>query len=273
MNAPGSRRGDASAERDATRGVYARVAKPALDRVAAALLLALLSPLLLVIAALITLESPGGALFVQDRIGLEGRRFRLYKFRSMVTGAEDQGTGALVEKRDPRVTRVGRVLRATSLDELPQLWNILRGDMSLIGPRPTLEYQVRQYDAFQRRRLLVRPGVTGLAQVRGRKSLDWPSRIRHDVEYVESVSLLLDARILLATCATLVRGEGQAQEDYWKERERDGGTTSPQQAAIAETEAKDAKTAGKPEDAGGRPSPGTSTRSRPPNDHHGGRRS
>jgi lipopolysaccharide/colanic/teichoic acid biosynthesis glycosyltransferase len=145
------------------------------------------------------------------------RPFRLFKFRSMVSGAAQMGAGALVEKGDSRVTRMGRLLRATSLDELPQLLNILRGEMSLVGPRPTLEYQVLAYDEFQKRRLLAKPGVTGLAQIRGRKSLDWPERIRADVEYVESISALRDLEICLLTPWTLLRGEGQAKADYWKD--------------------------------------------------------
>lgn len=198
-------------------GLYPRLLKPACDRIFALIVVLLIWPFFLLLALLVRIDSPGGAFFVQERIGQMGRPFRLFKFRSMVTGAAGMGTGALVEEGDSRVTRVGRILRATSFDELPQLLNILWGDMSLVGPRPTLEYQVQKYDDFQKRRLLVKPGVTGLAQIRGRKSLDWPERIRADVEYVQRISALRDLEICLLTPWTLLRGEGQAKADYWKE--------------------------------------------------------
>lgn len=206
-------------------GLYPRLVKPTCDRLLATIVLLVLWPLFLLLAVLVRLDSPGGAFFVQERIGFLGRPFPLYKFRSMVPGAAQMGSGALVEKSDGRITRMGRILRATSLDELPQLFNILRGEMSLIGPRPTLEYQVRQYDELQRRRLLVKPGVTGLAQIRGRKSLDWPTRIRADVEYVDSLSAWRDLWICLATPWTLLRGEGQAQADYWKDGAKPSGSS------------------------------------------------
>ncbi len=199
-------------------GFYPRFLKPLLDRLFAFFVLCLIWPLFLLLAILVRLDSKGPAFFVQERVGQMGQLFRMYKFRSMVPGAAKMGAGALVEVGDPRVTRMGKLLRATSLDELPQILNILKGEMSLIGPRPTLEYQVEQYDDFQKRRLLVKPGVTGLAQIRGRKSLDWPARIRADVEYVDSVSLGLDAKVFVLTPWTLIRGEGQAQADYWNEK-------------------------------------------------------
>jgi len=197
-------------------GLYPRFVKPACDRIFALLAITAFAPLFLLIAAWVALDSPGGAFYHQARVGRNGRPFRLHKFRSMVTGAESKGAGALVERHDARVTRAGRFLRATSLDELPQLFNILAGEMSLIGPRPTLQYQVDQYDDFQRRRLLVKPGLTGLAQVRGRKSLPWPERIRADVEYVETVSPWLDLAILIRTPLALFGGEGQASSDPWR---------------------------------------------------------
>ena len=203
-------------------GLYPRLVKPAVDRGSAFLLLLGLGPFFLLMALAVALDSPGGAFFRQDRVGRMGRSFRLLKFRSMVSGAEGQGAGALVEETDSRITRVGRLLRATSLDELPQLVNILRGEMSFIGPRPTLEYQVRQYDETQKRRHLVKPGVTGLAQIRGRKSLDWPTRIRCDVEYVDRISAKLDLKIFFQTPVALLRGEGQANADYWKEETKQG---------------------------------------------------
>ncbi|MCA9728100.1 MAG: sugar transferase [Candidatus Eisenbacteria bacterium] len=202
----------------APSGFYPRFLKPSCDRIVAGIAVVCLGPLLLLLAAWVALDSPGGAFFHQERVGRFGRPFRLHKFRSMVTGAEKQGAGALVEQNDSRITRSGKFLRATSLDELPQLFNIAKGEMSLIGPRPTLQYQVDQYDDFQRRRLLVKPGLTGLAQIRGRKSLSWPERIRADVEYVDTISLALDLTILVRTPATLLGGEGQAASDHWKGR-------------------------------------------------------
>ncbi len=200
-------------------GLYARRVKPILDRVAAAIGLLALSPVLLVAGLAVIIESRGGAFFVQERIGLLGRPFRLLKFRTMVVGAAEMGTGVLVLEDDPRVTRVGKFLRGTSLDELPQLWNVLRGEMSLVGPRPTLAYQVRQYDAFQRQRLRLRPGLTGLAQVRGRKSLTWEERIRLDVEYLERISLRLDLAILCRTIGVVLRAsDPPAVSDYWSDR-------------------------------------------------------
>jgi lipopolysaccharide/colanic/teichoic acid biosynthesis glycosyltransferase len=203
---------------DAPAGIYPRIVKPLCDRLFAVSAFLLLGPALLLLGAWVALDSPGGPFYHQFRAGRHGRPFRMHKFRSMVTGAETKGSGALVEQNDDRVTRAGRFLRATSLDELPQLFNVLKGEMSLIGPRPTLQYQVDQYDEFQRQRLLVKPGLTGLAQVRGRKSLPWPERIRADVEYVETVSPWVDLSILLRTPWALIGGEGQATSDHWKGR-------------------------------------------------------
>lgn len=156
----------------------------------------LLSPLFLVIAVAIKLDSPGPVFFRQERVGKDGRVFKIFKFRTMVVNAEKMGAGVFVEKEDPRITRVGKWLRNTSLDELPQLINVLRGEMSLVGPRPTLPYQVERYDERQRRRLLMRPGITGWVQVNGRNSLTWPEKIELDIWYVEHWSLWLDLRIL-----------------------------------------------------------------------------
>jgi lipopolysaccharide/colanic/teichoic acid biosynthesis glycosyltransferase len=202
-------------------GLYPRIVKPACDRIFALVSVALFSPFLFLLGIWVALDSPGGAFYHQDRVGRGGRPFRLHKFRSMVPGADKKGSGALVERNDARVTRAGRFLRATSLDELPQLFNILKGEMSLIGPRPTLQYQVDQYDDFQRRRLLVKPGLTGLAQVRGRKSLPWADRIRADVEYVDTVSPLLDLWILIRTPWALLEGEGRAESDPWRARNKE----------------------------------------------------
>ena len=159
----------------------------------------LLAPVLVVVAIAVRRDSPGPALFRQERIGLHGRPFQLLKFRTMVVGAQSMGTGLKVTDGDPRITPLGARLRRLSLDELPQLWNVIRGDMSIIGPRPTVAAQVERYDRRQRRRLLARPGVTGWAQVNGRNAIPWSRRIELDLEYVERWSPLMDLRILLRT--------------------------------------------------------------------------
>lgn len=182
--------------------------KYALDRLAAVVLLCLLLPVLLFIVIAILLESGRPVAFVQTRVGRQGRPFRAYKFRTMVPGAEQIGLGTTVAAEDNRITRVGTFLRMWSLDELPQLVNVIRGDMSLVGPRPTLEYQVAQYTPFQRRRLEVKPGITGWAQVCGRNALPWAKRIELDVWYVDHFSLALDIRILFRTIGVWLRREG-----------------------------------------------------------------
>src|SRR6185312_155821 len=150
------------------------------------------SPLLGLAALAVKLEDRGPVLYRQTRVGKDGVDFELLKLRTMVVGAETMGAGFAVTEGDSRITRAGRALRRLSLDELPQLWNVVRGDMSIVGPRPTLRYQVERYDARQRRRLEVKPGITGWAQVNGRASLPWPERIELDVWYVEHRSALLD---------------------------------------------------------------------------------
>ena len=157
---------------------------------------------------MIRLDSPGPVFFRQQRIGKDGHPFVPLKFRSMVDKATTMGLGLNVSTDDPRITRVGRVLRNTSLDELPQLFNVLTGEMSLVGPRPTLPDQVAAYNNFQRRRLLVKPGITGWAQVNGRNAIPWEERIKLDVWYVENCSLKLDFTILLKTIKTWTRQEG-----------------------------------------------------------------
>jgi lipopolysaccharide/colanic/teichoic acid biosynthesis glycosyltransferase len=182
--------------------------KHALDWLVAFVLLCGLGPLMLAIVAAIILESGRPALFVQTRVGRIGVLFPVYKFRTMIQGAAQQGLGTTVAVGDDRITRIGTFLRSWSLDELPQLLNVLRGEMSLIGPRPTLEYQVTHYTPFQRRRLEMKPGITGWAQVNGRNALPWAQRIELDVWYVDHFSLLLDARILLRTVVVFVKREG-----------------------------------------------------------------
>jgi lipopolysaccharide/colanic/teichoic acid biosynthesis glycosyltransferase len=174
------------------------------------------SPLLALAALAIKLEDGGPILYRQARVGKDGVDFEVLKLRTMVVGAETMGTGFAVDRGDRRITRVGRVLRRTSIDELPQLWNVLRGDMSVIGPRPTLRYQVEQYDEHQRRRLDVRPGLTGWAQVHGRAALAWADRIELDVWYVDNRSPGLDLRILLRTPLALFRGTYRGATGGWR---------------------------------------------------------
>ena len=188
----------------------------ALDVAGAAIGLALASPFLGAAALAIKLDDRGPVLYRQKRVGRDGREFELLKLRTMVVGAEGQGAGWAVDRGDPRITRVGRALRRLSLDELPQLWNVVRGEMSLIGPRPTLQYQVDQYSPHQRRRLDVRPGITGWAQVQGRASLPWEERIELDVWYVEHRSPWLDAKILARTPLALFGGTYKGKTGGWR---------------------------------------------------------
>src|SRR5213080_3158854 len=174
------------------------------------------SPLLAVAALAVKLEDGGPILYRQTRVGRDGADFELFKLRTMVVGAERLGAGYAVDRGDPRITRAGRLLRRLSLDELPQLWNVLRGDMSLIGPRPTLRYQVEQYTPRQRRRLDVKPGLTGWAQVNGRTKLPWDERIELDVWYVEHRSPWVDLKILLRTPLALVTGTYKGETGGWK---------------------------------------------------------
>jgi lipopolysaccharide/colanic/teichoic acid biosynthesis glycosyltransferase len=178
--------------------------------------LVLASPFLAAAAIASKLEDGGPVLYRQTRVGQGGTDFELLKLRTMIVGAETQGAGYAVDRGDTRITRVGRILRRTSLDELPQLWNVLRGEMSIVGPRPTLRYQVERYDERQRRRLDVRPGLTGWAQVHGRASLPWAERIELDVWYVEHRSPLLDLKILLRTPLALVGGIYRGATGGWR---------------------------------------------------------
>jgi len=173
------------------------------------------SPFLALAALTVKLEDGGPVLYRQVRVGRDGADFELLKLRTMVVGAESMGAGLSVDHGDPRITRAGRLLRKLSLDELPQLWNVVRGEMSVIGPRPTLRYQVEQYDERQRRRLDVKPGITGWAQVNGRATLPWTKRIELDVWYVEHRSPLLDLRILLRTPLALLGGTYKGASGGW----------------------------------------------------------
>jgi lipopolysaccharide/colanic/teichoic acid biosynthesis glycosyltransferase len=174
------------------------------------------SPLFALAALAVKLTSPGPVLYRQTRVGKDGSDFELLKLRTMIVGAETQGAGFAVDWGDPRITPAGRALRRLSLDELPQLWNVVRGDMSVIGPRPTLRYQVDQYTPRQRRRLEVKPGITGWAQVRGRARLPWAERIELDVWYVENRSPWLDLKILAKTPFALFGGTYKGATGGWR---------------------------------------------------------
>jgi len=180
----------------------------AFDVLIAAGLLILTSPILLAALIAIRAETPGSPIYRQRRLGKDGEAFELLKLRTMVSGAEHIGAGLAINEGDPRVTRVGALLRRFSLDELPNLINVLRGEMAIVGPRPTIQAQVDRYTERQRRRLEVKPGITGWAQVNGRASLPWHERIELDVWYVDRRSLWLDVKILAMTGRMLITGHG-----------------------------------------------------------------
>jgi lipopolysaccharide/colanic/teichoic acid biosynthesis glycosyltransferase len=184
-----------------------------LDLALAGVLLVVTAPLMALAAFAIKLESRGPVFYHQRRVGKDGRPFELLKLRTMVPGAESLGAGIYVLEGDPRITRVGRLLRRFSLDELPNLVNVLRGELAIVGPRPTVQEQVDRYTERQRRRLEVKPGITGWAQINGRTSLSWPERIELDVWYVEHRSLRLDLRILARTARLLATGRGLYSEE------------------------------------------------------------
>ena len=182
--------------------------KRALDLIVAAVALAVTGPLVALAALVVRLESHGHPIYRQRRVGRGGAPFELYKLRTMVSGAETMGAGLAIDEGDERITRLGAILRRTSCDELPNLVNVLRGEMSLIGPRPTVQVQVDRYTPRQRRRLDALPGITGWAQVNGRASLPWHDRIELDIWYVEHASLRLDLRILARTLRMVLTGHG-----------------------------------------------------------------
>jgi lipopolysaccharide/colanic/teichoic acid biosynthesis glycosyltransferase len=184
------------------------VIRRGVDIILSALALLLSAPAVVLAAVAIRRESPGAVIYRQRRIGLDGRPFDVLKLRTMVHGAEHIGPGLAINENDSRITRVGAFLRRTSLDEVPNLVNVLRGEMSLIGPRPTLPLQVEQYTERQRGRLALRPGITGWAQVNGRASLPWSERIELDLYYIEHRSLALDLKILWRTAALVLGGSG-----------------------------------------------------------------
>jgi lipopolysaccharide/colanic/teichoic acid biosynthesis glycosyltransferase len=190
----------------------------ALDLAVAAVALLVSAPVMLVATIAIRIESPGSPIYRQRRIGRHGEPFEMLKLRTMVSGAEHHGAGLAVNYGDPRITRVGRLLRRFSIDELPNLVNVLRGEMSVVGPRPTIQAQVDQYTPRQRRRLEVKPGITGWAQINGRASLPWHERIELDIWYVDHRTLRLDLAILFKTVRLLGSGEGLYKGDRggWK---------------------------------------------------------
>jgi lipopolysaccharide/colanic/teichoic acid biosynthesis glycosyltransferase len=195
----------------------------AFDVLVAGTALVVALPFLAVATVAIRLESPGSAIYRQRRVGKDGRPFDVLKLRTMVTGAEHMGAGLAVSEGDTRITRVGRLLRRTSLDEVPNLVNVLRGDMAIVGPRPTVPVQVDRYTDRQRGRLAVKPGITGWAQVNGRTELPWDERIELDLWYIEHRSWRLDLRILSRTIRMVFGGEGlyRGETPAWREPPRD----------------------------------------------------
>ena len=187
----------------------------AADVLFASIGLAVTSPLIGAAALAVKLEDGGPILYRQHRVGKDGEEFELLKIRTMVVGAENLGSGYAVDRGDSRITRAGRLLRRLSIDELPQLWNVVRGDMSVIGPRPTLRYQIERYTPRQRRRLEIKPGITGWAQVHGRAALPWEDRIELDVWYVEHRSPRLDVEILARTPLALFSGTYKGTTGGW----------------------------------------------------------
>ena len=190
--------------------MYRKFGKRVIDTVLSLIVVIVLSPLLLIISLIIKISSPGPILFKQQRLGLHGKEFTIYKFRSMTVGAEHTGSGVYSGKDDPRVTAVGKFIRKTSIDELPQCMNVIKGDMAIVGPRPPLTYHpwpIEQYTEEQFHMFDVRPGITGWAQVHGRKSVEWHERIKMNVWYVQHVSLALDIRILFMTVFKVLRNE------------------------------------------------------------------
>jgi len=181
---------------------------------------------LLLLALLIKLDSKGPVIFKQQRLGRGGREFTIYKYRTMVENAEEMGNGVFTLKDDPRITRMGRFLRKTSLDELPQLFNILKGDMSFVGPRPPVTYhpyEIDEYSEEQMQRFEVRPGVTGLAQLSGRKELPWDERIEYDIEYIENYSFFYDIKLILMTVPKVLKMENNFNVKDQVDKHQDKG--------------------------------------------------
>ena len=189
------------------------ILKRIIDIISGVIGLIITSPLWLYVVIKIKTEDRGPVFFVQERVGRNSRLFRMYKFRSMVVGAEKKGLGVFVSTDDERITKIGKYIRKTSIDELPQLINVLKGEMSIVGPRPTLEYQVERYNKEQKRRLLVKPGITGWAQVNGRNNMTWPEKIELDLWYVDHWSVGLDLKIIGRTIILVIKRKGIYAEE------------------------------------------------------------
>lgn len=186
------------------------IIKKIFDIISSAIGIVILSPLFLIVSILIKLDSPGKVLFIQDRLGKDGKVFKIYKFRTMCDNAINIGNGLFTDETDSRITKIGSFLRKTSIDELPQLFNILKGDMSLVGPRPPVPnfpYKYDEYSDVQKIRFEMLPGITGWAQVVGRNSIDWDERIALDIDYVKNYSFLWDIKIIILTLAKVVKRE------------------------------------------------------------------
>ncbi len=189
------------------------ILKRILDIVLGVIGLIVTSPLWLYVIIRIKTEDQGPIFFVQERVGRNGQLFQMYKFRSMVVDAEKKGAGIFVSSDDERITRIGKFIRKTSIDELPQLINVLKGEMSIVGPRPTLEYQVKRYNERQKRRLLVNPGITGWAQINGRNNMTWPEKIELDLWYIDHWNIGLDFKIIGRSIWSVLKRQGIYSEE------------------------------------------------------------
>jgi len=195
--------------------MYASFIKRTIDLLTVLLIIVPISLFGIIIVILIKMDSKGKIFFKQKRLGENGKKFEIYKFRTMIENAEKMGTGIFTSDEDPRITKVGHFLRKTSLDELPQIINIIKGEMSFVGPRPPVPYHPYKYDDYneiQKKRFTVKPGVTGMAQVYGRNTLSWDERIEHDVKYVKRISFLLDCKIVIKTILSVIRKENIYRE-------------------------------------------------------------
>ena len=194
-----------------------KIGKQIIDFLGAVVGLIILSPLFLIVAILIRLDSKGPVFFLQERAGKGGKIFKTFKFRTMTLGADKITKATIFDQNCPYITKIGRLLRRLGIDELPQLINVLKGEMSLVGPRPTLPYQVKKYNDFQRKRLLMKPGITSWALIHGRNKLTWPERIEYDVWYIEHWNFWLDIKILFRTVWVVAKGEGLYAEEGRKD--------------------------------------------------------
>jgi len=193
------------------------VVKEIFDRVVSFIALIVLLPIFLIVAVLIKIDSKGPIFFLQERVGKDGRIFKIFKFRTMTLGADKITKTTIFNQSCPYITRVGRFLRRSGIDELPQLINVFRGEMSLVGPRPTLPYQVAKYNDYQRKRLIVKPGITSWALIHGRNKLTWNERINYDIWYVEHWNFGIDIRVLFKTIWVVAKGEGLYAEEGRKD--------------------------------------------------------